>query len=772
MRSGTIAFLAGITAFQQLTQLPGAAWSWCFYATVFGLLLLSRRQCLFLIPLFVCIGFSYAWIHAKFLASEPLPKHLEGEDVILEGVIVNLPEKRGRRIRFEFLPESVHWQGKEQDLPGRLRLNWYEKQPPDLEAGQRWRLTARLKRAHGMINPGTFDYEAWLYQRGIRTTGYVRQDQGNRLLGNDLTNMPLQRLRQHLRESLVRVLGDEEAAGLIVALAIGERDSISDEQWRLLTQSGTNHLMAISGLHIGMIAGLFYFLAGRLWRLRSANLLWLPAPKVAAFSAIIGAVIYAALAGFSIPTRRALIMVLVVMGAVLFQRATRPSRVLALALLLVLLLDPLAVLSPGFWLSFAAVGIILYGMGGREGKRGTLGQLGRVQFLVGLGLLPLVSHFFHQAAVAGPVANLIAVPWIGMVVVPPTLLGTILELFVPGLATLLLLLAAKATTLLLSLLSWCVALLPPVILASPPSWAYLLITLGIALLFAPRGWPARWLGGVLILPLFLLRDEIPPGAYRFTLLDVGQGLAAAVQTRNHILIYDTGARYASGFDIGRAVIVPWLRNRGIAKIDTLVISHGDNDHIGGARSLLSLYPTDRVLTSVPHKMTWTGSEECHAGQKWQWDGIGFEILHPFDAESNTKRRSRGNNGSCVLRVSGEGGSVLLPGDIEAAAEQELLIRYRDKLASTVLVAPHHGSKTSSTRPFVEAVHPRWVLFPVGYRNRYRFPHEQVVERYLDINTTSIDSVTSGAITFSFDPQHLVPAIERCRVKAHRYWYQD
>ena len=770
MRSGTIAFLIGVTMFQQLAQLPGTAESVLLSLLLFCLFILSRWRSLFLIPFFLCTGFGYALWYATFMMPEPLAREIEGKDIVVDGVIASLPERQGRRVRFEFVPDSIHLDGEAHGSPGRLRLNWYGDNLPHLKVGDRWLLTVRLKRAHGMSNPGGFDYERWLYQRGIRATGYIRQKGENRLLADELSSFPLQRLRQSLRETLHEKLRNEAAAGIIIALAIGDRSEISDRQWRLLTASGINHLMAISGLHIGIVAGLFFFLGGWLWRLRPSNLLWLPAPGVAAISAILGAALYAALAGFSIPTQRALIMVTVAMGAVTLKRSTQSGRVLALTLLLVLLFDPLAVLSPGFWLSFLAVATILYGMAGRLQHGRVLAQWGRVQLLVSLGLLPMLIIYFNQMAIAAPLANLIAVPWMSMVVVPLTLFSTLLLTLLPAPGGFLLVIAARLSEWLLTFIEHLLEILGPVSMESPPLWPLLPAFAGMLWMLAPRGLPARWLGGLMLLPLLLVsRQELPPGAFRMTLFDVGQGLAAAVETRKHLLIYDTGPRFSSGFDTGRAVVVPWMKSRGITSIDTLVVSHGDNDHIGGARSLIENFPVDLILTSVPEKMDWTSNESCHTGQSWQWDGVYFELLHP-EKEQLTRNVVRGNNSSCVLMIKGKGGSVLIPGDIEASAEYQLLARKDGKLRTTVLVAPHHGSKTSSTRRFVEAVEPQWVLFPVGYRNRFGFPHQEVVKRYRDLNAKSVDNSSSGAITFLFNPQSPEPEVNTYRESARRYWH--
>lgn len=762
MQTGTIAFLFGVLLCQLLPNLPPTVWLAAFVVPPLILFTLNKRLALLLAALLA--GLLWAAVVGQQRLADTLLSELEGEDVVLVGQIVSLPERGTERSRFLLETEQLSLDGQSYPAPSLVRINWY-KGAPQLLPGQRWQLTVRMKRPRGMMNPGGFDYEQWLFQNGIRATGYVRASGDNRQLESSEMALPVERLRYHLKQRLEGVLAGKGRAGIIQALAIGERSGINDEEWALLLATGTNHLMAISGLHIGLVAGLIYFLMLRLWRLCPRCSLWLAAPRAAAIAAILAAVSYAALAGFAVPTQRAMLMLGLVMGALFWMRPIQPSRLLSLVLLAVLLHDPLVVLSPGFWLSFGAVALILYGMRGRLNPGGVWWRWGRVQWLVALGLAPLLLLLFGQAALVAPLANLIAVPWVGMLVVPLTLLGTVLlGLWETG-GIALLQLAAWLTDLIWPLLSFLGETVPALKQAAAPWWAYVLALPGVVWLLAPRGWPLRWAGVVPMLPLLLWQPPpLAPGEARFTLLDVGQGLAAVVETRNRVLVFDTGPRFRSGFNTGTAVVLPYLRQQGRESVDALIISHGDNDHIGGARAVAEKLPIARVLTSVPHKMSWVAHDLCRRGEQWQWDGVHFELLHP----KKLVGQGRGNNDSCVLRVSAGGHSVLLTGDIELEAERELVASYGEGLHSDILVAPHHGSKTSSSERFVDAVAPRWVVLPLGYRNRYGFPHRSVSERYRGHGITMLDSSESGAISFLLGDGELVA--KEYRREVQRYWH--
>jgi competence protein ComEC len=583
-------------------------------------------------------------------------------------------------------------------------------------------------------------------------------------------------LRQHLRDAINTALQDHPLRGIVQALAIGNRQQISPAQWDTLIRTGTSHLVAISGLHVGLVAGFAFFMARRGWRCSArAALLW-PAHKAAAVVALFTASAYALLAGFSVPTQRALVMVAVVMLAVLLQRRTRVSSLLALALLAVLLLDPMAVLAAGFWLSFGAVAVIVYGMSGRSGESHRWWwRWGRAQWLVAVGLLPLLIGLFQQASLVAPLANLVAVPWVTLLSVPLTLLGSLLLGLIPGLGEGLLLLAAWS----LQGLWWLLEMMGQWPQAqwqqgTAPWWAVACALPGVVWLLAPRGVPARWVGGVWLLPLLLARPaELAPGEAHFALLDVGQGLAAVVQTRRHVLVFDTGPRFSSGFNTGEAVLAPYLRARGIGHIDTLIVSHGDNDHRGGVEGLRNEFPVQRVLSSVPQRFRTRGLAQevaaCRDGQNWQWDGVQFTVLNP-QAEAEAARSD--NNRSCVLRVQAGSQRLLLTGDIEAAAEQTLVQRHGEALAAELLVVPHHGSLTSSTPEFIAAVAPRVALFPVGYRNRFGFPKPLVVERYRQRGVQLFDTAHHGALEIRLGDEAELRQIHAYRQDAARYWHHQ
>ena len=759
------ALLSGVLIFQQLSALPPPATAWlCLPA-----LCLAWFYPVWRLPVFALGGFVWAWWVAAGMLAQSLPAQLEGVDVGVEGVIVSLPDRDAARSRFQFEVERLITPEGEAASPGRVMLSWYARPPPELRAGERWHFTVRLKRPHGMFNPGGFDYEAWLFRHRLRATGYVREAGDNRLLAADAWAQPVDRLRQSLSRTMGTALAGREYAGLVEALALGERGHISQDQWRVLTATGTNHLVAISGLHVGLVAGLVFFFARRAWLLWPRLALRWPAPKAGAVAGMAAALLYAAMAGFSVPTQRALSMVAVVMAGVLLQRRVRPAHGLAAALLLVLLWDPLAVMEAGFWLSFAAVAVIFYGMGGRLAPRGWWWRWGRVQLLVAVGLLPLMLILFQRVSLVAPLANIVAVPWVSLVVVPLTLLGTLLLEVWFDLGAWVLVLAEGALGVLWPLLTWLGQ--GPFAQWSqhvPPLWALAPAALGALMLMAPAGMPARWLGVVLLTPLFAAAPPRPAqGEVWLTLLDVGQGLSAVVRTARHSLVFDAGPAFSENFDAGEAVLVPYLRAEGVPRVDMLVVSHGDRDHLGGLASLLAQTPVRALLSSVPDKLSWRGgaAQACRAGQHWDWDGVRFDMLYPFPDSG-----SRGNDASCVLRVSTAGGALLLPGDIEKRSERALLARSAAALRADVLVAPHHGSNTSSTAAFLAAVRPRYALFPVGYRNRYGFPKPAVLARYATAGADSLASDRLGAISVRLGPGGLLGAPVSYRAGARRYWH--
>jgi competence protein ComEC len=760
VRSAALGVLIGIVAAQQFTHPPPLWW-----AVALPLLAVPAwRHPVSKTLLWAGVGLAWAVWRADVLLGPAWPEQAMRQDAVLSGYVSSIPQVSAHGLRFRFRVEAASLHGRAlQEFPSVVRLSWYGA-TPRLRPGQRWQLRVRLKPPNGFMNPGGFDYERWLFRQGIRATGYVRPHGAQRQPGLTLTpSVRLNRLRMELAQRIASVVPEGDGRGVLLALTLGIRDGIPQGRWQTLLDTGTNHLIAISGLHVGMVAAVIGLLMRRLWALAPRLTLLLAAPRAAALCALIAAGGYAALAGFTVPTQRALLMLAVVLGGVLLWRRARPAYSLSTALLAVLLLDPLAVMDAGFWLSFAAVAVILYAVTGRF-EAGWLRTWGRVQWGLLLGLLPLTALLFQRVAPIAPLANLLAVPWVGLVVVPLALLGLLLLGIWPAAGGLLLGLAGAALGPLWPVLEFLAALPGAHLRLGVPSLTALAFALcGVAWMLAPRGWPARWLGVVMAGPLLWPPSvHPPPGDWRLTLLDVGQGMSAVVQTARHTLVFDAGPRFSPRFDTGEAVVAPYLRSRALRHLDLVVVSHDDNDHSGGVESLLKAYPHTRVLAS--NAVAWKGSEACRAGQGWTWDGVRFEMLSP-SARSSGGRNDR----SCVLRISGAGGSALLLSDIEAESERGLVGRWGGRLASDVMIVPHHGSATSSTDLFLDAVQPRLALLSRGFANRFGFPKPSVMRRYSVRGIDVADTADSGALAVSFSRAEGVRLLPGYRAEAGRYW---
>lgn len=685
----------------------------------------------------------------------PLEPAWEGVDIEITGQVTGLPSRFDRGWSFDFEPVGSTDSHR---LPSKIRLRWYR--GPAVKSGQIWQLRVRLKPPRGFRNPGGFDYERWARAQRIGASGYVRNSQTNRLLAQ---SKGWSSLRQQLADRIEAILAASPVRGLIKALVVGDRSGISQDQWQVLRSMGTAHLVAISGLHIGLVAGLCFWIGRRSWLVLGMSR-W-PADAPAIVGAIAGAAGYSALAGFSIPTQRALIMVIVVMGAVAGRRHLHPWYGWVVALWAVCLLDPWAPFSAGFWLSFGAVFLILYGLGGRLVRFGAVSGFMRVQWVLLLGLAPLLSFLFGQVPWMAPLANLVAVPGITLLVVPLALLGSAVLWALPPLGEGLL----QAAALIMSGLWRPVQALAELydqgqFFVSPPGWWVLILAMaGLLLVLAPRGLPARWLGILLVQPLVWPAANRPEqGEVWLTLLDVGQGLAAVVQTRDHVLVYDTGPRYSERFDAGRDIILPYLQHVGRQRLDKVIISHGDQDHSGGLPAVISRFPAAHLLTSDSALATHTGNL-CQRGQHWRWNAVEFEMMWPKQTKPQTE-----NDASCVLKITAPGGSVLLPGDLEAAGEQALLAESGRGLQATILLAPHHGSATSSTPGFLQAVDPRLILVASGYRNRFGFPASEVLERYRQMGSRFCDTALSGAIEVRIKPEGTIHT-DSLRAHDYQYW---
>lgn len=779
---------------QQLAALPSPWWA----LLLIPLGLLAWRHPNWLAPWFFVAGILWVTLRAGAILQDDLPTGLEGRDLLVQGHVADVPQFDDDGVRFLLDVTDARMNDQTVRVPRRIQLDLRSYDDADsgailpLRAGEAWGFLVRLKRPHGFQNPGGFDYEGYLFRERIRAKGYVRTGQPPvRLDGRTpgfvrAAGYAIARVRQDIGEHIRRLLSGNAYAGIITALVNGDRRGITDDQWLVLRRTGTLHLVAISGLHISLIAGLAFFLGRYLWSLPGTTVLRLPAPVFGALCALAAATVYAALAGFVIPTQRALIMLAVAMSGVLLRRRFASTQLLAIALVLVLLRDPLAVMAIGFWLSFAAVAIIIFAVNDAAGARSLWCKWGYLQWVIALGMLPLMLLLFQQVSLVAPIANMLAVPMFDLLVVPLSLAGIAAQTMLPpALAAFLF----QSAAWLLHLLWQVLAFLSQWDYGQwtqhrPPLWAVACAPIGIVLLLAPRGIPARWVGVVWLLPLFLVRPPGPrAGEIWFSLLDVGQGLAAVVRTPHHVLVYDTGPRFSPTFDTGAAVVVPYLRATGVTRVDTLLLSHGDNDHVGGAQSVLRAFPVSRVLSNV--HLEGVPMQPCRAGRRWRDGEVEFEILSPpagadpaaalapHEPRSRTRDRRRGkrprdNDLSCVLRVRSPYGSILLPGDIEAFAERALLERYGSGLASTVLVVPHHGSKTSSTAPFVETIRPTHALFPIGYRNRYRHPHRDVIARYIESDAVRYDTAAHGAIEVRLGAGGIT--LNAYRETHKRYWF--
>ena len=798
MRFSIISFALGVCLLQQQPQLPPLAWALLLLPTLVLWWHLSLRAAdrrgakltamLLAQAMFAGAGFFYAAAWAQWRLAERLPPQWEGVDVAATGVVAGLPQSFDGGVRFDFDVEQV--EPAEARLPQRIALSWYNgtsreefQEIAPIRAGERWRFSVRLRRPHGSANPHGFDYESWLLQRAIGATGYVRPGDKTRL--DDLVARPaylIERGREILRERHWDTLSGYPYAGILIALAIGDQNAIDARQWQLFARTGVSHLMSISGLHVTMVASLFAALVHWLWRRSSALMLALPARKASALAGFLAALGYCLIAGFAVPAQRTLYMVGVVALALWANRMSSVSRVLCLALLLVLLLDPWAVLAPGFWLSFGAVAVILYVATGRlrQGHRLAPGdgfrlghglvQWGRIQWAITVALAPLLLVWFQQMSLVSPLANAVAIPLVSLVVTPLALAGSVLPF------DFILELAHAAMAVQMWLLEWCAAL-PAAVWQqhAPAAWTVALALAGTAWLLLPRGVPARWLGLPLMLPMFTVMPPGPAtGALWLTVLDVGQGLAIFVQTERHALLYDAGPAYSPEADSGSRVILPFLRASGIARVDAMMVTHDDNDHAGGAASVLSGLPVGVLYSSLSEThAAWRAAPgyrlPCSAGQRWDWDGVRFELLHPA-AGSYAIDAIKPNDRSCVLKLTTAHGAVLLTGDIEARSEQELLDRAPDSLRADVLVVPHHGSRTSSTEKFIAAVQPRWAVLPVGYRNRFGHPKEEVVERYRASGAQLLRTDSSGAVLVRLEHEGI--SVRPYRELRRRYWHAD
>ena len=718
------------------------------------------------------LGFFWAATFATIRLNDELPTEWEQKSINVVGVIATLPEITEKGERFQFDVEKILTQGAK--VPRHISLNFYgESNTPStinhFHAGERWQFSVKLKRPHSTYNPHGYDFEGWALENNIRAMGSISNKSGYKKL-NNLVWRPsylVEKVRENLGNYITQSLANKPYSGVIRALVVGDDSRISQAQWNVYLRTGVNHLMSISGLHITMLAGLAFAITAFVWRRVPSLVLRMPTRKAATIIGIVVAVLYALLAGMSVPTQRTLYMLITFAAALLFGRNLAISRALAIALIVVVLLDPWATISAGFWLSFSAVAIIAYVSVGRLMAQHWIKEAVNTQWAVTLGLLPLLIVMFGQTSIISPLANAFAIPIISLVVVPLAILGSLIHVdFILQASHFILQICMQCLTWLASLPTWQQA--------APPMWAMITATFGILWLLLPRGFPQRWLGLVLLLPLFFVNSQRPTqGEMQVTVLDIGQGLSVVVKTAKHTLLYDAGPKYNEQSDAGGRIVVPYLRAEGVKQLDGFIVSHNDIDHSGGASSVLAQMPVGWFASSFTESDSMllpANALKCFAGQHWKWDGVSFEVLYPsWQSYENTSLTD--NNRSCVVKITSQFGSILLTGDIEELAETSLLETNKNALASDALVAPHHGSKTSSSVGFVQAVGAKHIIFTVGYLNRFKHPKPMIEKRYENSGAWLYRSDYNGALLIDFTRETNVQ-IQAWRQAQPRYWHDN
>ncbi len=713
-----IFFLSGLAAVYLQPVLPDFGW---FLLPLLLALVLYRLNTGLSVGLLIFTAAALLmWLHAYQILNAQWPESRHGEDIWTSGQITEVTVQNHKLSRFLFKPDQ---------LDGLVRVAWY-RNSINVQEGECWKFKLRMRAPRGSINPGGFDYEGWLFRQGIVASAYVREYKQC-----DATSMLAFKLPQW-RDSVIQkvslALDGHAMKAAVLALALGSRQDFGPDDWALLRHTGTSHLMAISGLHIGIVALWLYWLGSVLWRFLPYVPDWLTAKKSGLIFSAVGACGYAVMSGMGLPAQRALIMLLIVYVALWQGRRVSAIQVLSIALVIILLLQPFAIAEAGFWLSFAAVFWIYYLLSYRWQVKQKIPRLLYLQLSLGLALMPLVLFWFSEVSWISPAVNLVLVPVFSLLV--PALLGAVLWLVAHEDS------GAWLLESIADLLGWIwtglrwidanIAGSYPLVLEN--GWLLLLATIAVIWLCAPHGWPARWLGLLLLLPILSQSELKTDNMLRLVVLDVGQGLSVAVETDNKVLIYDAGPAFDGGFDAGDMVVLPYLKHRGYKKVDMLVQSHTDLDHRGGIGAITNTLPVLRSYGVQANK-------PCRQGDYWTWGSVSFDFLHPDNGSW------KGNNSSCVLKITAGNHVVLLTGDIEAPVENRLLNVYGQAVKANVLVAPHHGSKSSSTIAFARAVNPEIVIFSMGWKNRWGFPHDEVKDRYTINGAALYSTAEHGAI---------------------------
>ncbi len=752
--------LCGAYLLQLLPRLPSAIMVGALLACAVACCIYRRSR-----PLAILLfGFCFMWHAANVRLADRLDSSQQNESMTITAGIVDFPIRDDHSIRLTVAPFQKH------SLPKLVRLRWYE---PDAfpEMGEVWQFQVRLRRPHGQLNRHGFDYEGWLYREGIGATGYVIADKLNRRQ-NGYSLSFWTALRQRIDRQIDASVQAGESRAILKAVAIGARHEIRPAQWQRFARTGTSHLMAISGLHIGLAASAAFLIT---WLTLAPFVKRLNIRDMAVVVSLAVAIVYAQIAGLAVPALRAVLMAAVVAVCYFSRRRVMSWHMLASVCLLVFLRDPITILAPGFIMSFVAVAVIIWTAGplSRKSPEAAMGWtnkavsasrlLLRLQIALFFGLLPLSVALFGRIGWLAPLANLIVLPIFNVVTVPSALLGSALVGPMAPLGSWLLSVADKSIQLVLAILG--VADRIPAASLEPPLFGWLVMLIAgptIVFVVAPLGWPGRGLAYLsLLAALFFKPVPTPKGCVDLQILDVGQGLAVIARTHGHNLVYDTGPAFRSGVNSAERVVGPALKAQGDAELDMLIISHADTDHAGGYPWLRENWHIGSVIAGEPEHAQ---SIACAAGQSWQWDGVEFLIVHP-----NAPITWHGNDASCVLRITIGHYNLLILGDIERRAEEQLVARNVLRKADLVVV-PHHGSRTSSSLALVNRLQPNWAVVSTGFGNRWGFPKSAVVNRWVGAGARFLNTATDGAIAFRYcaDQPPSTPRLER--VDSKRYWH--
>ncbi len=755
----SLALLLGIGVCLMLPALPPWPWLAAAFACGFAAWLKPDR---WRVGGAVLLGFGLAGLHAASTLAQQLPPALEHEEQVLSGRIVDLPQSEPRRTRFRMRIDD------DAALPAALRgrlvqLSWYDDFDATapgprtaLNAGARWRMRVKLRAPRGLRNPGGFDSERHALAQRIVATGYVREPAAARALSSPAG---IDAWRERMSRNIARQ-APRASSRFVRALALGDTQALQDEDWETLRANGLTHLIAISGFHVGLAAGFFALFALGLWRAWPGLARRFPRSQAAGVAALTGALVYAAMAGYALPTLRTVLMIGVVVAARLWRRPQRPAEALALAAFALLSVDPLSVLAPGFWLSFVGVAWLLWCLPQSSGR--PMRDFFNAQGVAALGLLPLSAALFGQASMAGPLANLIAVPWWSLVVVPLSLLGLVGEALHPDFGGFFWRLSAQTFDWSWPLFEGLAASGLAMRWLPEPAWYALpLALLGAFWLLLPRGVPARPLALLLWLPLLWPQRSLPAqGEAELIMIDVGQGLSVLVRTSEHVLLYDMGPAVRDGFDAGERAVLPALHAQGVARLDRVVISHADNDHAGGFQAVRDAMAIGKAW--APDGAELPQTRACLAGMHWRWDDVDFQFLHPPPHFPYL-----GNEASCVLRIATAHGTALLTGDIGEVIERRLLHDYPAAVRADVVQVAHHGSRSSSDSAFVAATGARYALLSAGYGNRFRHPNQAVVERWQRAGAQTLSTLDGGALRIRLTADGITAQTRRQRLP--RLW---